>query len=270
MPFKPFFSIFFSSLVAAGTLYKADFASNLGPFSVCNVKAPSEAVVENGNLKTFFDETGFDGTRNDKGVEICVFEEGTAKNVYQMTKEGWQGFSIFVPSDSFPTNKNTIIAQQFCPGGCSSWCGTLDLAGNSLVAEHRAGGCTAPTVTTIVPNIARNTWHDVVVRMKASREGAGAYEVWWDGEKVYSAKNINVGFGVWDSDILTSGWYFKNGQYAYGMRLLLDIPESQSLANIGVLDTENYTNAQRTLLLDNVKWYETDAGETDGYNTVSP
>lgn len=141
--------------------------------------------------------------------------------------------------------------------------------GNSLAAEHRAGRCTAPIVTTIVQDIARNIWHDVVVRMKVSREGAGAYEVWWDGEKVYSARNINVGFVDWDDDLLTSGWYFKYGQHAYGMHLLLDIPESQSLADIGVLDTENHTSAQRTLLFDKVKWYETDDGETNGYNTVA-
>lgn len=207
-----------SSLAAAGTLYSSNFASGLGPFSTCNVKAPSSATVESGELKFFFDETSFDGTRDDKGVEICVFEAGTRTNVKQMAKEGWQGFNIYVPSDTFPTDKNTIFSQQFCPGGCSSWCGTLEIAGNSVVADHRSA-CADPTSATIVQSITRDVWHKVVVRMKVSQSGAGAYEVWWDGSLVYSKKNINVGFGDWSSDTLSSGWYFKNGQYAYGMCL---------------------------------------------------
>ncbi|CAH0028436.1 unnamed protein product [Clonostachys rhizophaga] len=244
----PFVLVAFSSLATAGTLFSADFSSGLGPFKACNVKAPSTAKVVDGTLEFFFDETGFDGTRNDKGVEICVFQEGTATNVQQMKKEGWQGFRIFVPSGKFPADKQTIFSQQFCPGGCSSWCGTLEISGNSVIAAHRTG-CVDPTTATIVKDIKRDTWHDVVVRMKASREGRGAYEVWWDGANVYSKKNINVGFGTWDGDTL-GGWYFKNGQYAY--------------------DSENYGDAQRTLYLDDVKWYETDSGETDGYNKVAP
>lgn len=209
----------FASTAAAGTLYSADFSSNLGPFSVCNVKAPSSADVKDGNLETFFDEADFDGTRDDKGVEICVFESGTKTNVKQMRKEGWQGFSIFVPGDSFPSDKETIVAQQFCPGGCSSWCGTLNLSGNSLIADHR-DACADPTTATVVDDIERDAWHDVVVRMKVSQTGGGAYEVWWDGEKVYSATGIDVGFGDWDGDALSSGWYFKNGQYCHGKFLV--------------------------------------------------
>ncbi|KAL2206772.1 hypothetical protein CC79DRAFT_1358602 [Sarocladium strictum] len=203
-----------ASAAAAGTLYQADFSSGTGPFSTCNFKAHSKAVVADGKLEVFFDEAGFDGTRDDKGVEICVFEDGTRTNVKQMNKEGWQGFRIYVPSDTFPNNKRTIFAQQFCPGGCSSWCGTLEISGNSIVAEHPPA-CGDATTATIVESIDRDAWHDVLVCMKVSQQLRGAYEVWWDGNLVYSKKNINVGFGDWDGDALESGWYFKNGQYAY-------------------------------------------------------
>ena len=56
--------------------------------------------------------------------------------------------------------------------------------------------------------------------MRVSREQDGAYEVWLDGVKVYSKIGINVGFGTWDGDKLTTRWYFKNGMYAYGESLI--------------------------------------------------
>ncbi|KAH7141066.1 hypothetical protein EDB81DRAFT_948753 [Dactylonectria macrodidyma] len=231
----------------AGTLYSSDFSSSLSPFSACNVKSPSSVTVSNGNAVFYFDEANFDGTRNDKGVEICVLDGTT--NVPQMHKEGWQGFRLYVPSTTFPTTKNTIIAQQFCPGGCSSWCGTLEIADNTLFISHRPA-CVDPTEATVVSNIARDTWHSVVVHMKVSNTKTGVYEVWWDGTKVYSATGINVGFGTWSSGEISEGWYFKNGQYCF--------------------DTEAYNDGTRTLKFDNVRWYETDNGEVDGYDTVAP
>ena len=75
-----------------------------------------------------------------------------------------------------------------------------------------------------------------------------------------------------------SGWYFKNGQYAYGKSAStlskLFARYSRVLKNrvrlIVQLDTPNYTNITRTLLFDDVKWYETDKGEWDGFITVAP
>ncbi|KAH1593580.1 hypothetical protein KXX44_008051 [Aspergillus fumigatus] len=233
----------------AGTLYSGDFSSSLSPFSACNLKSPSTITVSDGYANFYFDESDYDGTRDDKGVEICVFEDGTSTNVAQMSKEGWQGFDLYVPSDSFPTDRSTIIAQQFCPGGCSSWCGGLQIINNSLVAEYRAA-CGGATSVTLVEDIERDTWHSVVVHMRVSQEEDGVYEVWWDGTQVHSADSINVGFGTWDGDALSTGWYFKNGIYAY--------------------DTEDYSDGTtRTLQFDKVRWYETDSGETDGYDTVA-
>ncbi|KAL4881225.1 hypothetical protein BJY04DRAFT_218403 [Aspergillus karnatakaensis] len=243
-------SPFLHGLAKAGTLYPNDFSSStLSPFTACNLKAPSSITISDSTLEIYFSEADFDGTRNDKGAEICVFEPGTSTNVYQMQKEGWQGFRLYVPSEGFPLNKSTIIAQQFCPGGCSSWCGAVQIKGNALALEHRTG-CVDPTEATVVDNIERDIWHDVVVHMMVSQEENGVYELWWNGDKVYGVSGIDVGFGTWQGDVLESGWYFKNGQYAY--------------------DIENYTDGSRTLLFDNVAWYETDAGDDNGYDTVAP
>ncbi|KAI2828428.1 hypothetical protein CBS63078_9217 [Aspergillus niger] len=210
----------FHNLAHAGTIYHSNFTSSLSPFSACNVESPSYSTATDGNLTVYFDESYYDGTRDRKGAEICVFEDGTSTNVPQMTKEGWQGFSIYVPSDTYPTDKSAIIAQQFCPGGCSSWCGTVEIVNNTLQTTHRAA-CSTGTTATLVDDIERDAWHSVVVHMRVSEESEGAYEVWWDGEQVYSVEDIDVGFGTWDdNDTLTTGWYFKNGEYCFGIFLV--------------------------------------------------
>lgn len=43
-------------------------------------------------------------------------------------------------------------------------------------------------------------WHTVVVHMKVSKESDGAHEAWWDGTSVYSKRDVDIGFGTWDSD----------------------------------------------------------------------
>ncbi|GLA23947.1 hypothetical protein AnigIFM63326_010403 [Aspergillus niger] len=223
----------FHNLAHAGTIYHSNFTSSLSPFSACNVESPSYSTATDGNLTVYFDESYYDGTRDRKGAEICVFEDGTSTNVPQMTKEGWQGFSIYVPSDTYPTDKSAIIAQQFCPGGCSSWCGTVEIVNNTMQTTHRAA-CSTGTTATLVDDIERDVWHSVV----------------WDGEQVYSVEDIDVGFGTWDdNDTLTTGWYFKNGEYCF--------------------DVDAYTNATRTLYFDDITWYETDDGSDDGYETVA-
>ncbi|OBT58033.1 hypothetical protein VE04_01414 [Pseudogymnoascus sp. 24MN13] len=103
----------------------------------------------------------------------------------------------------------------------------------------------------IVSSIARDTWNSVIVRFKVSAAEKGAYEVWYNGDNVYSSKNINVGFGdSWSDDALASGFYFKNGQYAY--------------------DIENYNDGTRTLYFDNISWYDVSDGQTDGRSVVNP
>ncbi|OBT75164.1 hypothetical protein VF21_05464 [Pseudogymnoascus sp. 05NY08] len=201
------------------TLNASGFEGSLGPFSPCNQKSPSYAqavskspvYAGSSKLEVYFDESNYDGTRDDKGAEICHFGSGTTNAI--LKKEGYQGFALYVPSSSFPTDKSTIVAQQFCPGGCSSWCGTLAIMGNQLVVDHRSS-CGTPTQQVIVSSIARDTWNSVIVRFKVSAAEKGAYEVRYNGSNVYSSKNINVGFGdSWSDDAPTSGFYFKNGYW---------------------------------------------------------
>ncbi|KFY59645.1 hypothetical protein V496_05599 [Pseudogymnoascus sp. VKM F-4515 (FW-2607)] len=215
-------------------LKASGFEGSISPFSECNHKSPSysHATSESpihagsGKLTVYFDESNYDGTRDDKETEICYFNSGTTTNSI-LKKEGYQGFALYVPSSSFPTDKSTI-----------------------LVVDHRSS-CGDPTQQVVVSSIARDTWHSVIVRFKVSATERGAYEVWYNGNNVYSSKNINVGFGdSWTDDILTSGFYFKNGQYAY--------------------DTENYNDGTRTLYFDNVSWYDVSGGQTDGRTIVDP
>ncbi|OBT92426.1 hypothetical protein VE01_09291 [Pseudogymnoascus verrucosus] len=152
---------------------------SLGPFSACNQKSPSYAQAASkspvyagsGKLEVYFDESNYDGTRDDKGAEICHFDSGKTNEI--LKNEGCQGFALYVPSSSFPTDKSTVVAQQFCPGGCSSWCGTLTITSNQLVVDHRSS-CENPTQHVIVSSTARDTWNSVIVRFKVSAAEKGA------------------------------------------------------------------------------------------------
>lgn len=177
------FTVAFEGESNTPTLKASGFEGSISPFSECNHKSPSysHATSESpihagsGKLTVYFDESNYDGTRDDKGTEICYFNSGTTTNSI-LKKEGYQGFALYVPSSSFPTDKSTIVAQQFCPGGCSSWCGTLTITGNQLVVDHRSS-CGDPTQKVVVSSIARDTWHSVIVRFKVSAAQGGAYEV---------------------------------------------------------------------------------------------
>jgi hypothetical protein len=59
-------------------------------------------------------------------------------------------------------------------------------------------------------------------------------------------------------------------RWAVCIRYVDILPEAIDGCANNVLDTENYTDESRTLFFDNVNWYETDAGEDDGYETVAP
>lgn len=241
MFFTPIALLIVANPVFGGTLVQSDFSSSLGPFSICNAKSPSAGTISHKALSMYFDENDYDGTRDDRGVEICVFKPETRSNVPQMHKEGWQGFRLYVPSRGFPHDKSTVIAQQFCPTRCISWCGTLEIIDNSVVVNHRST-CGTPVTTTIIHRLKRNSWHDVVIRMRVSAEKDGAYEVWWNKRKIYSSVGIDVGFGTWTKDTLVEGWYFKNGIYAHGKSLCereaIRRPQAESknkICRLGVL-----------------------------------
>jgi hypothetical protein len=199
------------------TLMASDFSSEtLSPFYACNYKAPSSATAVDGRLKTYFDETNYDGTRDDRGVEIC-------SDMDTVKKELWQGFNLWVPGD-YPDDKQSIIAQQFCLGYCSSWCSTLSIIDNTLTLDRRSS-CGTPITETIVDSITRDTWHPVVINSRFSNSGDGRYAVWFDGSAVYNVENINLGFdSAWNSNgTMTTGVGFKNGQYNAGS--IIPVPQ---------------------------------------------
>lgn len=188
-------------------LKAADFEVDTAPFFACTYKDPSYANAEDGRLVTYFDEANYDGTRTDRGVEICASDFPGVK------KELWHGFSVNVPAD-YPSNKQSIISQHFCLGGCASHCGILHMVDNRLDIEYRTA-CVDPTVATLVEDISRDTWHPIVLNARFSNSGDGHYVVWYDGEEVYNVQNINLGFdSSWTDDgQMTTGVGFKNGQY---------------------------------------------------------
>lgn len=255
------------------TLVASDFSSSsLSPFVECTYESPSYAAPVDGRLKVFFDEANYDGTRDTRGVEICT-------TIDPVLKELWQGFDLWVPSATYPDGKQSIIAQQFCLGYCASWCGTLSIINYTLVVDHR-NTCGTPTEVVVVDNIVLDEWHPVVVNARFSNSLDGHYVVWWDGNVVYNASDINLGFdSAWNSNgTMTTGVGFKNGQYDAGKSIVQlhytsATPSGWLSGTDGICvlsDTALYTGVNRTLYFDNVSWYNVDAGQTDGYAVVNP
>ncbi|KAK7049929.1 hypothetical protein VNI00_005359 [Paramarasmius palmivorus] len=227
----------------------------LGPFESCNTLSPSYVASTSGfpaysggfKLTASFDEDYYDETRNRKSAEFCA----SNSNFEAIHKEGWQGFALYIPSDNYPANSEAIIAQQFCGGYCSSWCGTLALVGTSLIVDHRSS-CGTPTTTTVVTNVTFDEWHTYIINVRYSNIEDGVYNFWFDQELVYSATNINLGFDdSWTSNgsmVTGAGW--KNGMYN--------------------ADPSYYQNTTKVLYFDNVSWYNVDDGAADGYDVVDP
>lgn len=210
---------------------------NISPFTICTTQSPNygQAFTKNGEkcIKFYWTQTGFDGTRMDKGAEAC-----SSLNFY---KEGWYGFHFYLPSTGYPYNKETAIAQIFSEGGCSSWAAMLIVRNNALYLQRR-NACVTPTEVLIASDIQRDAWKPVIIHFKASHQSAGLVEVWYAGagksSPTYRATNINFAFGTWNGDSLDSSVgdnmiKLKFGMYCY--------------------DTANYTaNETRVVYFDNV------------------
>lgn len=236
----------FAADVNTSTQKSTDFEDgNLTPFSVCTTKAPHyvQPFTKGGSqcAKFFWDQAGYDGTRNSKGVELC-----SDLNIY---KEGWTAFKIYVPGTGYPYNKTTTVAQIFSEGGCSSWAAMFEIKNNELWIEHR-NACVTPTQARIATSIPRDAWVRVVCQFRVSSNGTGFIKVWWNGaaqgSPSHNASNINVGFGDWVSDVLRS-----DGDYGiFGSDL-----DNMVRLKIGMYcwDTDNYTAGEtRALYYDNV------------------
>lgn len=233
--------------VNTSTQKSTDFEDgNLTPFSECTIKSPSyvQPFTKNGAkcAKFYWTQTGYDGTRVTKGAEAC-----SDLNIY---KEGWTAFKLFIPASGYPYNKDTIVAQIFSEGGCSSWTGVFHIQNNNLTIERRGGGCVAPTTATIATNLPRDTWIRIVCQFQASSNGTGFFKVWYNGapqsSPSYQANNINFGFGTWTGDTLRS-----DGDYGvFGSEL-----DNMIRLKIGMycFDDANYAAGEsRVLYYDNV------------------
>ncbi|WP_256011856.1 heparin lyase I family protein [Desertivirga xinjiangensis] len=226
---------------------------NLSPFTVCTTQNPNygQAFTKDGVkcMKFYWTQTGFDGTRMDKGAEAC-----SDLNFY---KEGWYGFHFYLSSPGFPTNKETAIAQIFAENGCSSWAAMLIVRNNALYLQRRSA-CVNPTEVLIASDIQRNAWKPVIIHFKASKTGTGLLQVWYAGagksSPTYSATNINFAWGVWNGDSLDSSVAdnmikLKFGMYCY--------------------DNANYTtNETRVVYFDNVG--QLVGNPTNAWETVNP
>ena len=222
---------------------------SLRPFEVCTTQNPNYARVINGRVKTFWTQTGFNGTRMDMGAEIC----GHGLGQWLTYKEGWCGMIMTLGPD-YPKNKRAAVAQimgRKIDIGWSTWSGKLLIDNGDLKIDYRAGGGTGNIVEKMVyPDFPYQKEVAIIIHFVLSMEGKGKIEVWVDGVSKYKANNISLGLGEFENDRQIPGLsrtIFKLGQYNF--------------------DTSNYTpNETRTVYYDNITWYN----GANGYNIVNP
>ncbi|TCC88604.1 hypothetical protein EZ428_18365 [Pedobacter frigiditerrae] len=188
-----------------------------------------------------------------KGVEV--------RSDLNFKKDGWMGFAYMIPTD-FPSDRSTIIAQGFnegSSGGCArSWVWHLTWSNGTLTLTCRKS-CGVETYTHVVAtNITKGVWKPVVVQWRASNTNHGKVVV-WHGQAVYdrstpqvSRSNINLGYGTWSSDNLTSFITLKYGIYAY-----------DCCDHVGSNDTE-------VVYFDNMSQWVDDAATNNGFDKVDP
>lgn len=102
---------------------------------------------------------------------------------------GWTLFQIHSPSGS--SGSECFMggnAFGIYPTGEDSNNGAADRLEVRVIEQGGVAKSSAGSNTTGVHSapLTRNTWHDYVVRMRLSKAGQGFFEVWKDGQKVYS------------------------------------------------------------------------------------
>ena len=115
---------------------------------------------------------------------------------------------------------------------------------------HRSGGGSQLTSDTIVRDFDYGVDHDIIIGFVLSQQQRGKFQIWIDGQSVYSATNINVGlgeFGSQDEQINESYTTFKLGMYNHN-------------------DSDYVNSEERVVYYDNVSWYT----GTNGYSIVDP
>ena len=230
----------------AQTLISHDFNNgNLNPFNACSVRNPNFTVAEDGRVKTFWTQSGYDGSRSTRGAELCADE-------VKVRKHGWYGVTVNLGAD-YQTDKQAGIAQvfQFSSPTFWSWVAILDMTDGDLTMTHRGPSPGAKTEAVIYRNFPKQRDMDIVIGFTLSQVGNGEIEVWVNGQSRYHAENISLGFGTWDRNDVQTGDYtfvtFKAGQYNY--------------------QADDYRNGDtETVYYDNISWYN----GANGYNIVDP
>ncbi len=199
-------------------------------------------------IKFHWREAEYDGTRRERGHEMKL---GVVSDY-----EIFSGFIFYVPPTSgrvtFPANKNTIVWQLYNwnSAGCSNWTAHLEIRDNRLVLNYRPA-CVAANEVVVLDDVPRNQNMEIKIRARAGR-GTGKFDIYVDNVRVLRLRNIDLGFGAFDSSgrMSTSVIGVKMGMYC--------------------ADTANYTpNESRSLYYDNVGVAK-DKGFLAGLNAIDP
>ena len=231
----------------AQDLMSSDFdGSSLEPFHVCTTQSPNYSRIVDGRLKTFWQESSYNGTRMTKGAEVCAAD-------WHTRKEGWYGMTMNLGSD-YPSDKTAGVAQifQFVNESFWTWAAMLLIDDGDLTILHRPNGGTSSNVEEVVyADFPKNQDFNIIIHFIVSNQNNGELQIWVDGVSRYHKTNINFGFGTWNSNDVQTGDYtyvdLKAGQYNF--------------------DDGGYANNEtRTVYYDNLSWYN----GPDGYSKVDP
>jgi len=235
-----------STSIYAQTLKTHDFNDgNLYPFNACSVSDPNYTIAENGRVKAFWTPDEYDGTRSMRGAELCCDD-------VVVRKHGWYGITVNLGAD-YQTDNTAGIGQvfQFSSETFWSWVVMMDMIEGDLCMTHRGPSSGVKTETVLYPDFPKETDMNIIIGFTLSSKDEGEIQVWINGESVYHAENISLGFGTWDSNDIQTGDYtfvtFKVGMYNF------------NAATYPIGDTE-------TVYYDNVSFYN---GE-NGYDLVDP
>ena len=210
--------------------------NDLGPFQLRNTTNGNYVQVINKRLKFKWFEDNYLGNRNTRSAEIW--------SGIRTFDDYFVGYRIRFPENTFPDNKDIIVAQHMQrrdeDTGDSTWHATMKVENNRLHFEHRLnGGTNNIRKATIIDDIERNRWYNMIVRI---RRGTGI-DVWLDGERVF---RFTDGAGIRTDTSMTPKWGMYNA------------------------DVDGYDdNETRTLYMDDISVVTGESGSR-GYDLVDP
>ena len=235
--------------------------------SVTTAGAPGALAAAAGGMDyitSFWSEAGWEESevRDHKGAEI--------KSPLNFTKEGWEGFDIYVPSNGYPTDKVATIAQIFdnAIDDDASWGAMLMIQNNSFRILYR-GNEVAPTAganglwgSLVDGTVTRDSWVPIVIHFVVSREDEGELQVWIGGaaqnDPTFSVTGIDLGYGGTGTD----GWDTATDSLDADAGINLHLGQYD-------WDTANYTTGEtRTLYFDSIT--QLVGGGSAGFDIVDP